>query len=795
MTSLHENHSIKKVNVKQQKTTIALVGNPNCGKTTLFNSLTGARQKTGNWAGVTVDKKTGHYSFEGKVYDLVDLPGSYSLDVGIGDISLDEKIARDYILSKQAKLIINILDASNIERNLYLTTQLLEMRCPMVIVLNMMDTAKEKGVAIKVEALAKKLNCPCVPVIASHRQHDGITRLKQTINALVEKECALPAEMMYSSTIENYIQKFQSSVQTIAEEKDVPARWLAIKLLEGDSTLESLLSSNSSVLLDQIRRSMESNLSEESDIIFADERYGFINRLAQNTIKRKAKFSRSVSSKIDAIVLNKFLGLPIFLFVMYCMFTFAIKVGAAFQDLFQELFEAVFVKGLGHLLSSMHSPSWFIAAATGAGEGVAVVANFVPLIAALFLFLSVLEDTGYMARAAFVVDRLMKKIGLPGKSFVPLIVGFGCNVPAIMATRTLQRERDRKLSIMMNPFMSCGARLQVFSLLAMVFFSHGGQNVVFGLYLLGIVVAVFTGLVMKKTLLPGKASTFVMELPVYHLPTAGVTLTRTWDKLKGFVIRAGKTIVLIVMIITALGTIGKDGTLGNDDSQNSLLAAISQTITPIFEPMGMQRDNWPATVGIFTGVLAKETVAGTLSAIYGQIAASNADKAKESSSDTYSFWGDISAAFSSVPEDFKFWLSSLINPFKQANIDRVSHGTQQTMYAMFGGIASVLAYMIFVLLYIPCVAAMGAVKREIGKRWMLFSVGWTTYLAYTISTIFYQSATFLTHPYSSTAWIAGLLVGIAIIIAILRHLGNRMDNKSDANSRNLSSSGDKAYAS
>ncbi len=766
-----------------KRITIALVGNPNCGKTTLFNVLTGARQKTGNWAGVTVEKKTGHYENNGMLFDIVDLPGSYSLDVGVGEVSLDEKIARDYILSKQADVVVNILDAANIERNLYLTTQLLEMRCPVIVVLNMMDTAKDKGIGINIDMLRKRIGCPVIPVIASSKQKSGVAELKESINEFICDGSYFPANLSYSHQVEGIILKIVSQTETVATEKNISSRWLAIKLLEGDSTLDGLLNQTQYDSVVQARKKLEVAEGEDADIIFANERYEHINLLTQAVVRRKQNLSKNLTAKIDSIVLNRYLGIPIFLLIMYCMFTFAIKTGQIFQDVVQQLFEAVFVNGLGHMLGVMHAPGWFIAAVTGAGEGVATVANFVPLIAALFLFLALLEDTGYMARAAFIVDILMKKIGLPGKSFVPLIVGFGCNVPAIMATRTLQRERDRKLSVMMNPFISCGARLQVFSLLAMVFFPHGGQNVVFALYLLGIVVAVFTGLIMKKTLLPGKVSSFVMELPVYHMPTARVTLTRTWDKLKGFVIRAGRTIVLLVMVITALNTVGRDGSLGNEDTQNSLLSAISQTITPVFKPMGMKEDNWPATVGIFTGVLAKETVAGTLNAVYGQIA-SKQMQAKRSLSEPYSFWGDVKDALKTVPDNIKFWASSFGNPFKSGDVDSVSSATKNTMYTMFGGIASVFAYMIFVLLYVPCVAAMGAVKREVGKRWMYFSVFWTTYMAYTLATLFYQIYTFALHPVYSLSWIGGLLSGVVCVIFVLRYLGNRMD-ATDKNTQNF----------
>ena len=769
--------------------TIAIVGNPNCGKTTLFNLLTGAKQKTGNWAGVTVDKKVGCYMYRDWEITVVDLPGNYSLDVGIGNLAIDEKIARDYILTKQADLIINLIDASNLERNLYLTTQLLEMRCPMITVLNMMDVAKERGVNIDFQNLQQALGCSVVPIVASRKKSTVFNQLNETILGFFKQNSGLPLDVRYSVFLEQYIAAMSLCLEEVAHQKQISTRWLAIKLMEGDVTLESILNTTQMECLLKERQQLEHEKNEDADIIIADERYCFINTLVKKVVQRPKKLNRRLSDKIDAVVLNRYLGIPIFLGVMYCMFTFAIKVGKIFQDAMQQLFEVVFVRGLGHVLEGLNAPFWVTAAATGAGEGVATVANFVPLIAALFLFLSFLEGTGYMARAAFVVDRLMQKIGLPGKSFVPLIVGFGCNVPAIMATRTLQKERDRKLSIMMNPFMSCGARLQVFSLLAVVCFPSQGQNVVFLLYMIGIVIAIFTGWIMKKTLLKGRMSWFIMELPRYHWPTARVTFMHTWDKLKSFVVRAGKTIVLLVMVITILNTVGRDGSIGNENTKDSVLAVAARYVTPFFAPMGMQQDNWPAVVGIFTGILAKETVAGTLCAIYGEMHAETIKKQQQEHGAPYSFWQDVAAAFKTIPENMLFWMKNVNQPLKQSAVDEVNVKTQNIIRDLFGGAVAVFAYMLFILLYIPCVSVMGAIKREVGWRWMVFSVFWTTYLAYTVAVLFYQFATLALHPVTSLMWTGGLLLGVFIVIMILRFWGVFMDEKQSINKKCFFSNG------
>ncbi|NEP03068.1 MAG: ferrous iron transport protein B [Symploca sp. SIO2E9] len=463
------------------------------------------------------------------------------------------------------------------------------------------------------------------------------------------------------------------------------------------------------------------------------------------------------------------------------LWRFRTNVGSALIDFFDILFCTIFVDGLGKLLSSIGTPEWLkVLLADGAGGGIQTVATFIPVISFLFLFLSFLEDSGYMARAAFVMDRFMGFVGLPGKSFVPMLVGFGCNVPAIMATRTLENRRDRLMTIMMNPFMSCGARLPVYALFAAAFFPIAGQNVVFGLYLIGIGMAVLTGLILKNTLLRGEASPFVMELPPYHLPNLKGVLLRTWDRLKAFILRAGKVIVLMVMVLSLLNSIGTDGSFGNQDSQKSVLSAASRSITPAFAPMGLSQENWPATVGIFTGIFAKEAVVGTLDSVYGTLAQEEAIAAGAvPEQEQFDFWGGIGEAFTTIPANLAEVSGTLLDPLG-INIGDVSQvevvsqeqevtvGTFGAMVKRFDGRVGAFAYLLFVLMYFPCVAATAAIYRETNLQWMLFAAGWTTGLAYWSATLFYQTATFSRHPGSSLAWIAGLAALMAGVIGVIR---------------------------
>lgn len=779
--------------------TVGVVGNPNCGKTTLFNALTGARQHVGNWPGVTVEKKTGEYSFDHQLIELVDLPGTYSLEAADDQVSLDEKVARDYVASKQADLIINIVDASSLERNLYLTSQLIEMRVPMILVLNMMDAVKQRGIKIDIDYLEQYLGCPVVPIIASTK--DGISQLKLTINNAAIAKPIPSVKISYAAALEQAIKDISPLLIESAEQHRCDLRWLAVRLLEDDTLAKQFVEATSvaqeqinSPLLTatQLQRRVETQTDDEVDILAADARYGFVNELIGGAVCKLNEVSRHATDKIDSIVLNRFLGIPVFLLVMYAMFMFTINIGSAFVDFFDQAVGALLVDGLSVALTDLNWPQWLVVLITnGAGGGVQVVATFIPIVGFLFMFLSALEDSGYMARAAFVMDRFMRMIGLPGKSFVPMIVGFGCNVPAIMATRTLESQRDRILTNLMNPFMSCGARLPVYALFAAAFFPVGGQNLVFGLYLLGIAVAVLTGLIMRHTLFKGESAPFIMELPAYHMPTARGVFIRTWDRLKSFLFNAGKVIVPMVLVLNFLNALGADGTFGQENTNKSVLSEIGRSLTPIFKPMGIEKDNWPATVGIFTGVLAKEAVVGTLDALYSQLAATDS-----SATDTAPFNLEqaLIDACLTVPKNLHDVADNLLDPLglnigtvddvaAAANEQEVNAGTFAAMQQSFDGKAGAFAYLLFILLYAPCVAATAAIYRETNLNWTLFVLFWTTGIAYMTATVFYQAMTYSLHPGYSLIWIAGLLMTFSTVLLGLWLLGKNSDITSVKQSR------------
>ncbi len=759
--------------------TIALVGNPNCGKTTLFNALTGSKQQVGNWPGVTVERKVGYYRHADGQVEVVDLPGTYSLDVTDHAISLDEKIVRDFVHASEADLVVNIIDASNLERNLYLTSQLVESGTPLVVALNMMDVAAERGMKVDVAQLAATLGCPVVPLVAAAGQ--GVTDLKQLLQQAAARPPHPTAEIRYDNELERAIASLSPPLEAVAKSHKTPLRWLIVRLLEGDDLALRLATEALGSRRDDILQPLHEALGEDIDIIVADGRYGFANRVAQTVVQRQGEMGRDLTDRIDRVVLNRLFGIPIFLFAMYLMFMLTIHIGGAFIDFFDMFAGALFVDGLGALLTAAGAPEWLtLLLADGIGGGIQVVATFIPVIGFLYLFLSALEDSGYMARAAFVMDRFMRWVGLPGKSFVPLIVGFGCNVPAIMATRTLEHQRDRIMTVVMAPFMSCGARLPVYALFAAAFFPVGGQNVVFGLYLIGIAVAILTGLLLKHTLLQGEATPFVMELPPYHLPTwKGVSL-RTWDRLKGFIVRAGRVIVPMVLVLNVLNAVGTDGSFGNEESDNSILSELGRDLAPLFSPMGLNEENWPATVGIFTGVLAKEAVVGTLDAMYTALAEGDAAAAGEATEEApFNLTASIGAAFATIPANLTDAVATWADPLGLSvgeieSVDGaaaeqgVATGTFGAMVARFDGAAGAFAYLLFILLYAPCVAAIAAVYRETSAGWTLFVAGWTTGVGYATATLFYQVATFARHPQASMGWIAGIVLVLLGLFVGLR---------------------------
>ncbi|MDH3981657.1 MAG: Fe(2+) transporter permease subunit FeoB [Kiritimatiellaceae bacterium] len=759
---------------------IALAGNPNCGKTTVFNALTGARQRVGNWPGVTVERVMGEYVHCDATIEVTDLPGIYSFSA----LSLDEEVARKHILFDTPDVVVNIIDASNLERNLYLTTQLLEMDVPVVVVLNMMDMAKQRGIRLEVKHLEKHLGCPVIQVIASKKK--GIDELQNAICEISSSHHKPGVRVSYEKDVEKVLRSLEVSLGDVALARKVSPRWLAIKLLEKDELAQEIGADEA--LLPDLQhelKKVERIVGEDTDMIIADGRYGFIHGLARDVTAGSDKARKTFSDVVDRVALNKVLGFPVFFFVMYMVFAITMNVGAPFIDFFDGLFGTIFVDGFGHLLESFNTPAWLVAIlAEGIGGGIQTVSTFIPPIFFIFLCLSFLEDSGYMSRAAFVMDHFLRTIGLPGKAFIPMLVGFGCNVPGIMATRTLECRRDRILAILMNPFMSCGARLPVYTLFAAAFFPEKGGMVIFAIYITGIVLAVITGLLFKKTLLRGEVTSFVMELPPYHLPTLSGVIYHTWHRLKSFIIKAGKVILLIVAVLGFLNSMGTDGSFGNNDSENSVLSAMSKTVTPIFYPMGIEDDNWPATVGLFTGIFAKEAVVGTLDSIYSQMDAKAADAelAADEANVEFDFWAGIIEAFAAIPAGFEGFfdglkdplgLSGAIEELEESEADKARYAS---MVSHFGEHASqaAFAYLLFILIYSPCVAALAAIGREIGVRWMIFAFAYLTVLAWVVSTIYYQLATFAVHPSSSAMWL-----GICLLISVASVVGMRLIGNQD----------------
>ena len=473
---------------------------------------------------------------------------------------------------------------------------------------------------------------------------------------------------------------------------------------------------------------------------------------------------------------------------MYVLFLFSINFGGALIDFFDIAAGVIFIDGIAQLLHSMGAPEFItVIIADGIGGGIQVVATFIPVIAALYLFLTILEEIGYMARAAFVMDQFMRKIGLSGKAFIPLIVGFGCNVPGIMAARTLDTHRERVTTVLMSPFMSCGARLAVYALFAAAFFPVGGQNIVFALYVIGVLFAIFTGLILKRAFKGGvDTSDFLMEMPNYQLPTFRNLMINTWNKLKGFVLGAGKIIVLVVMVINVVNSFGTDGSFGNQDSKDSMLSKVVQTITPVFKPMGIEEDNWPATVGIVTGILAKEVVVGTLDSLYSSIddQASGVEEVQVE----YSLIEGLKEALATIPANVSDALQNLSDPLGfevlkdthsqdlAAESQEVSVDTFGAMTSRFDGKVGAFSYLLFILLYFPCVAAFGAMVREVGRRWALVGALWATGLAYFSATMFYQVATFSQHPGSSLLWIGVSISILVVSVTMLIRRGKQSRN-------------------
>ena len=748
---------------------IAIAGNPNCGKTTLFNLLTGARQKVGNWPGVTVEYRSGTATIDGRKMSVVDLPGVYSL---LGGGGADQDVARTYLVHGNADLIINILDASNLERHLAMTFELMQTGRPMIVIMNMIDEAESIGLLPNPEGLAEALGVPVIPMVA--RTGRGRTQLLEAVSAALVDPPVVHTHV-FEPAIENPLRNLRAH---LPGENYVEKRFEALRLIEEIADPQT---AEIAIALEEAQVSIKAMTGETAADAVAGHRFGW----AHDTAHRGMGFNdrrgagHHMTDTIDRVVLSDWLGVPIFLGVLYAVFVVSFSGGNVFLDFFDQVSSTILIDGVGHLLMSLGLPNWLVAVtAGGIGGGLNLVFTFVPPIGLTFVFLALLEDSGYMARAAYAMDRLMRKMGLPGNALVPMIVGFGCNVPAIMGSRIIEDPRGRLLTVLMQPFMSCSARLTIYMAFAVVFFRENGGQVVFALYLLGIIVAFLTAFLIGRTAVRGEAMPFVMELPPYRLPSLRSVLLQAWQRLKVFLLRVGRVIAAIGLVLFVLPGIGWTGNgIGTTDIEHSLLAQGSRALTPLFAPMGIEQDNWPAVSGLIAGAAAKEIVIGTLNGIY-QRQNSEDQMARYRDPDLV---GQLVAAFWTIPDNAVALVTTFGDPLGLSVIEsneaatEASGASNATLQAIAAGFTplSAFAYLVFVLLYVPCASAMGALKREVGWGWMGFSVFYGVGLGWGAATLIYQIGTFAAHPISSGLWVASVIVAFALLIVGLRLYGNR----------------------
>ena len=659
--------------------TIALAGNPNCGKTSLFNLLTKSRQHIGNWPGVTVEKKEGTLKFKGESYKVIDLPGTYSL----GAYSEDEIVARNYILKNKPDVVINVVDATNLERNLYLTTQLIEMGANVVIALNMIDQAEALNIEIDTNKLSKRLGVPIIKTSALKNR--GIEELIET--SIHSKKNEKLININYGEDIENEIKNLSSLLETYKNKLEFPVNWTALKLLENDEYIKDKVKQLNSpsifTKLEESNKTIEKNIGFEADMSIVDKRYSFISSITEDVIKKPSEKQVTTTEKIDKIVTNKYLGIPIFALIMYCLYELTFIIGAGIQEWFGDLIAKAGVI-VSEWFSNMGAPELLVGFIDkGLFGGVGAVLSFLPLIMVMYFLLGLLEDSGYMARAAYVMDRLMRGLGLHGKTFVSMIVSVGCNVPGIMSTRTLENKKDRMIAILINPFISCGARMPIYAVFVEAFFPTHQGLVLFSLYVLGIIVALISGKIFSKTLFKGESSYFVMELPAYRMPSIKNVFLLMWEKAGAFFKKAGMIIFPMMIVLWALSVLP----LGVEpNSEHSILGMIGSFVAPLFVLAGY--GTWQAGVSLITGILAKESVVATMGMVYAGVEEGEA----------------------------------LINVIQQVFTP-----------------LSAISFLVMTLLYTPCLAALGAIKRETNSmKWTIFSAVYTFVIALVLSTLVYQ---------------------------------------------------------
>ena len=590
------------------KLIVGLAGNPNVGKTTVFNQLTGMRQHVGNWPGKTVERAEGHFKHGSYEYDVVDLPGNYALSAH----SMEEIVSRDFIVDDDSDVIVNVVDAANLERNLYLTVQMMELGANLVMALNMNDFAKKKEHIIDIPLMSELLGFPVVEINAKTK--DGFEDLLNAVEKAAKNPIDSSEKLAYSNDIKGHLSELQAVIEKDSNLLDVPSIWTAIKLLEKDSIViqkvqQSSYGSKILVEVDKVSKHLHDVYKEGPEEVIANARYAFIDGLMAEAVKRPAVEKETTTDKIDKIVTNRILAPFIFIIIMWVMFQLTFTIGAPFQDMIDQAFGAL-GEFIGGFIANEYLASFICDGIIG---GVGGVLTFLPIIILMFLFLSILEDCGYLARAAFTLDKLMHKIvGLHGKAFIPMILGFGCGVPAIMATRTMENEGDRMLAMMLVPFMSCTARLPIYAIFIGAFFADNQGNVLLAIYLLGIVVALIVAAILKRTLFKGLSTPFVMELPTYKIPSLKGVLLHTWEKVKGFLRKAGTIILACSIVLWALSIFPLGVEYG---SAQSVLGMIGNVIAPIFAPLGF--GTWQAAVAIIAGLAAKEVVVATFGTLAG----------------------------------------------------------------------------------------------------------------------------------------------------------------------------------
>ena len=672
----------------QRPWTVALVGNPNCGKTTLFNALTGSNQYVGNWPGVTVEKKEGEARLGELRFTVVDLPGIYSLS----PYSMEELVARRFILEERPDAIIDIVDATNLERNLYLTMQLLELERPVVLAVNFMDEVEKKGDQIDCGKLSAQLGVPVVPISA--RDGVNIDKLVQEAHRQMHTGLTLEPDDLYDDFTHAIHHRIGELIHDRAYAKGIPAHWAAIKLLGGDSEVARDLELDQGTLekIDAIAGEYEAaSPLGDRETLLADSRYRFVERVVRSAVRRQSREGvRTLTERIDAVATHKYLAIPLFLAMMLLVFLVTFSgPGKWLSDGMAWFMDEVLCPGAAGWLAALRAPAWLSGLVVdGLISGVGGVLTFLPMIALLFLFLSMLEDSGYMARAAFVMDRTLRHFGLSGKAFIPMLMGFGCTVPAVMGARTMENEKDRRMTILLVPFMSCGARLPIYGLMTSAFFPERAGLVVFCLYLLGPVMAIVSGLILKRSVFRGEPAPFLLELPPYRMPTLHNIWLHVWERVRDFLTRAGTVIAFMSVAVWFLQNFSF-GLQMVENTADSVLAQIGGLVAPVFAPMGFGA--WQAAVALLTGLIAKEAVVSSMSLFYGF-----------SLTDYAAAGAAMSATFSP---------------------------------------AAALAFLAFCALYTPCVAAIATIRREMNSRsWTALALIWQLGVAWLASYAVYQIA-------------------------------------------------------